>query len=277
MKDLGVPFPAKDVHENQKVMKSSFAGFLWALGWAAFGSAAVYLAISPNIASDNPTLALFTVLLGSGLLSLLPAFQSFPSGATWTALFAAGFWSRWIDTCTTIGGPSDITSTRIELAAGVAWVALGIVAIRDLQRNKNVPFMPALFCLAGAWLIAQFSAEAGGASGMADWLIRIAGISAETAASVTTIARKSIHFLFYGLLALAAFRLAYRGGAKGAWAVAWAFAFALALSLFDETRQSFVVGRTGSIWDVLLDVAGMAVFVGIAYAFSRRGSKQPAT
>lgn len=100
--------------------------------------------------------------------------------------------------------------------------------------------------------------------------------------SVHHILRKTGHFTGYGLLGLAWMR---------AWLIFWrepllrrsyvtwrAFSLAMALSCtvlvasLDELHQSFMVDRTGSIWDVALDTTGATVMLMfcLAVASARR-------
>ncbi len=62
------------------------------------------------------------------------------------------------------------------------------------------------------------------------------------------IIRKCGHLFEYAVLALLAWR------ASGRLGVAVAVAFFVAV--VDETKQSFTLARTGSVWDVLLDTSG---------------------
>lgn len=83
--------------------------------------------------------------------------------------------------------------------------------------------------------------------------------------------RKSAHAVVYGIEGLLAFH-AIRGtrpGFRGPWAMG-ALTIALAVASADELRQSRYAARTGTAWDVLLDVAGAAVALAIASVVARR-------
>jgi hypothetical protein len=74
--------------------------------------------------------------------------------------------------------------------------------------------------------------------------------------------RKAAHFSEYALLGLLAFRAIWLTLASTTLRVAaTAVLLACAVSGIDETRQSFSLARTGSIWDVALDVFGAATAV----------------
>lgn len=102
-----------------------------------------------------------------------------------------------------------------------------------------------------------------GPGGFTNWLESI-GLSPEVAWQVTILCRKTLHFAYYGMVALTA-----HFGVRSRMPV-WAIAWALIQACFDEYRQSASPGRTGSVADVLLDMAGAVMFVGIAVFLSAR-------
>lgn len=70
--------------------------------------------------------------------------------------------------------------------------------------------------------------------------------------------RKLAHLTEYAILALFASR-AFAGSAKTFLRKYWflvAFSVVVLIASIDETNQSFLASRTGSVYDVLLDVAG---------------------
>lgn len=132
---------------------------------------------------------------------------------------------------------------------------------------------PAAWMLWIAWsagfFVAYLSGGVGGAGRFFAWLQEM-GLSLAQADMVVLIVRKSIHVTAYGAFAVCAF-----GGLKDClWgprsrlvlAVGWPLAFAV----FDEIKQSRASGRTGSAYDVLIDLAGIALFLGFAYWRERR-------
>lgn len=84
------------------------------------------------------------------------------------------------------------------------------------------------------------------------WLRRLLGREVPYAVHVTI--RKMAHLLEYAILGALTWRADRR--------VAIALGVAALVAITDETRQSFTVSRTGSPWDVGLDVIGAAVGVG---------------
>ena len=80
--------------------------------------------------------------------------------------------------------------------------------------------------------------------------------------------RKLAHLVEYGILGALALRGAAGSqpadpfdGLRARRSTVIALAVALFVAIIDETRQSFVATRTGSPWDVLVDVAGAAIGV----------------
>jgi VanZ family protein len=93
------------------------------------------------------------------------------------------------------------------------------------------------------------------------WLRRIFG--REVPFTVHVAIRKSAHLLEYAILGALAWRADRR--------LAVALAVAALVAITDETRQSFTVSRTGSPWDVLLDISGGSVGVWVMRTVSPRG------
>ncbi|HUP62217.1 MAG TPA: VanZ family protein [Thermoanaerobaculia bacterium] len=79
--------------------------------------------------------------------------------------------------------------------------------------------------------------------------------------------RKLAHVVEYGILGALAFRAARIDFPRRAMAIA--LAVALLVSMIDEVHQSTIASRTGTGWDVLLDLIG----AGIALWFLRRNQQ----
>lgn len=84
--------------------------------------------------------------------------------------------------------------------------------------------------------------------------------------------RKFAHFAEYFVLAFFAFR-AFSSSAneflrKYRFQISLSLVFSIAA--LDEFHQSFLVSRTGSVWDVLLDTAGGLTALSIIYFWNRR-------
>lgn len=83
--------------------------------------------------------------------------------------------------------------------------------------------------------------------------------------------RKLAHVTVYAALAFLAARAftnATHAHLRRFWHL-FAFALVALVASIDETNQSFVNSRTGSIYDVLLDIAGGTAMIGIFYFVSK--------
>ena len=82
--------------------------------------------------------------------------------------------------------------------------------------------------------------------------------------------RKLAHFTEYAVLAFLAWR-SFAVSALHRHSLILAASLVLAVAGVDETTQSFNPERTGSPVDVLIDLGGGLVAIGIVYLSSRRG------
>lgn len=157
------------------------------------------------------------------------------------------------------GDPAAPTLPASLLA--LAGAALFVhAALRD-----HKPVLPLLVLGACACLVAYFSGGRGGPGPMMDWYERF-GLTEAQAYALTLAFRKTVHFTFYGTVGLSALLAAHRAGAGRAEAVRTAALAVLVVAGADELRQAGYANRSGSPWDVLLDFAGAAVFVGLSEA-----------
>jgi len=101
--------------------------------------------------------------------------------------------------------------------------------------------------------------------------------SPETVLIVHAAIRKTAHFVEYAVLATLAARAYGRAASnqvRGKWAI-WALITVVAVAAADEFVQSFNVTRTGSPFDVLLDLAGGIAGLLFFAAFVRLRSRRP--
>lgn len=103
----------------------------------------------------------------------------------------------------------------------------------------------------------SFSAESSGG-----WFRRLFGFDPPYVLHM--IIRKLAHVVEYAVLGALAL---YAARASFTRAAAIAMTVALALAVTDEWRQSLSRTRTGSVWDVLLDLAGAALGAWMLNAF----------
>lgn len=164
-----------------------------------------------------------------------------------------------------IAGESALRSPLPLLAVGL----LGIAAFAATIRERARVAAPLAVLGLMACLVAYFSSGHGGAGPMTRWLLAH-GLTIERAHALTLAFRKTVHFTFYGTVGWTALRAACATGAGSKEAIRAALLSALVVASFDELRQSAYADRTGSAWDVLLDLAGAATFVGLSGTVRRK-------
>ena len=110
-------------------------------------------------------------------------------------------------------------------------------------------------------------------STLVDWLRALfAELDAKARYRLIVAIRKSAHFVEYSIFALLAFRAAMlSAGRNQLVSAAWIALFlVLVLASADEARQAFSNVRTGSPYDVAIDLTGGAVTIAALMLFSRR-------
>lgn len=157
-----------------------------------------------------------------------------------------------------------ITMESVLLLCGAFVFGRGIALLASPTDTKadrmERSFSWVLFCFIGL-LVAYYSSSAGGPGSMLGFLTRVLGINPDLAGIIVVVVRKCLHFTFYGILALASARAMRLGGVDAYRTTVFGVLWSLAHACFDELRQTGEVGRTGSGWDVLLDLAGILVFL----------------
>ncbi len=138
-------------------------------------------------------------------------------------------------------------------------------AVAGAQRGRLIVvyWLPAVLW---AVLVLLASSDLFSSSHSADWIgeiiIRVVGhpLPPRQFNVIHFAVRKSAHLAEYFILGALLFRAA-RGDARG-WRGRWAaaaIALAAAVAALDEWHQLFVPSRTGTAWDMVIDVAGSAV------------------
>ncbi|MCX7798763.1 MAG: VanZ family protein [Fimbriimonadales bacterium] len=206
------------------------------------------------IAASLALLAAFA--LGRGLLlGVLPE--------RGLALYLALFGVLWA-----LGSRDDLPRLLKLGMVGALAAAAGFLAVqarRNPSRRRVVWALAAALC---SLLVALFSGGQGAPGAYPSWLELLFGLDAATAELVSTVSRKVLHFLFYGLFAAAAFLAAASKGERGACALALTIVALHAGA--DEARQVSHSARSGSVGDILLDLAGAVVFLLVASSTRRR-------
>ncbi len=193
------------------------------------------------------------------------------------ASLATGVLTLW-----TFSATASATESRVKpsdpflLALGAAWV-VSVAAFlfsaatgKPADRRLAAWMIPSMAC---GWLIAYISSNAGGAPSMIAFVERLLGLGKEAAETTVLVARKCVHFTFYGCVALLAAKMLRTAEPRTRRAIVFGILYALLLASFDELRQSGMSDRTGSFWDVLLDLSGALAF---STVFRKPASRKPA-
>lgn len=195
-----------------------------------------------------------------GVFLLLPRLREEKAVAGWVLMLVAGTLGFW----RLSGGGTQFDVDRLIFLAIIAGVPFFQWAIRN--RSLGIPLTVVAVL---AVLVGFFSSAKGGADPMQHWLV-LHGYNEAQAHEITLIFRKTVHFTFYGTVGLTSTVLGWRATGKESDAVRTGLFAALFLAAFDELRQSAYTNRSGSAWDVLLDLAGAATFIGLSRWIVRR-------
>lgn len=114
--------------------------------------------------------------------------------------------------------------------------------------------------------------------GLIDRVVRwfFSGASEHTIETMNFLVRKVSHFVEYAFFAALLFR-AFRADSPLRWRFSWAvysFAGIVCWALMDEYHQTFTRNRSGSISDVMLDIAG-GLFMLVVIAYFNRPQRHP--
>lgn len=259
-------------------MKPLVAGAAWLIG-AALSSAAIFVVLGLFSRIDPQMWMVFTLALVTGLV--MRSWPNVRSQVQWSltvfymAAYVATVGSAWVLGMdkTSLSPTLRSLAQHAQVVAAVMAVGLGLllavlaVAYRKKSPWASVGLAAVIICSS---LVAFFSGTRGAPGGSAAWLASFLHIGPAAADAIVHFARKTVHFVFFGSFAWFGLRAAQAAGASRGLAISSAFAFALSHACIDEWRQVSAPGRTGSAWDVLLDLSGMVVFVFLA---TRRPNK----
>lgn len=181
-------------------------------------------------------------------LALSPGLRRDASFAPWLLMSipaAVGLWR--------------LSAGRAEpIAFGIA--AIGAIFFVIVQGKAKLAFGALAVFVA---LIAFYSSGQGGSGPMIGWYERF-GLTEAQAGALTYAFRKTVHFTFYGTVGWTALQAARAAGGGRIEAIRTGMLVVLSVASFDELRQSGYANRSGSPWDVMLDLMGAAFFLGLS-------------
>ena len=156
---------------------------------------------------------------------------------------------------------SELLVAIVLLFAGLTiWGILQrIYASYETPAERRLAFGSA-FLIPLLVLLASYSGASGGAGGMTPWF---SWLPDDVAWAIVVTIRKLIHSTYYPLLALSALAAFTRTRPDLRANAPWALGLAAIFAIFDELRQSLIPGRTGSGWDVLLDLVAATIVLAL--------------
>ena len=220
-----------------------------------------------------PLVLLVTTGLVAGLFPFLKPLQT-------RLMFVSAYGTAFIWVWATGQPASGLGIGRFWLATTVLLVAiLAVLTFVQSQSQTSGKKWSWTFLLAVAFGL--FVAFVSGPGGEADWLSElvwnVSGLDRSewrTHIKIVFYIRKSIHFLVYGSAAFVTAWAIWKQGGKLPVCLAAGYGWPLPLAIFDEWNQSHVESRTGTPWDVMIDLFGMTVFLGVfAWIYKRKETK----
>lgn len=250
--------------------------FVFLVAFGAMGALSL-----PYESWGMPVWPVAMMTLASGLiLSLIPGLEKYRVHLA--TIYFTVFLLMWLQSF-----PRPITpKATIYHLRGLIWIltyaCFGLVAFVTLidllrrARKEEAGRKAVVFGLGATFMgaaLAFASGPGGGADPMMAWFQSL-GMSQSMAEMTILIFRKTIHFVYYGLLALLAGAAAFHGRSDSRkWGpMVVGFLFMLLHAVFDEFRQSNVSIRTGSWIDVGVDSLGALTFLWLA--FGRKGGRR---
>lgn len=171
---------------------------------------------------------------------------------------------------------------QVDLEIGRTWIVtvvglgtLASVLVWNLKDRQGFWWLAALILATGFGLfIAYASGPQGSTPWMFDFYMKLFGFRPDEwkkGLDCVHYTRKSLHFLGYGMTALATAFIAYKVKNNLNRSLLFGILWPLPIAIFDEWQQRFSPDkRTGQISDVLLDFSGMVVFLGVFWWVQRR-------
>ncbi len=232
----------------------------------ALGTGALTFGLAALDVSPWPLLGLFLVV-GWALMAIRPAEPMLPSGLTlYACLFVTAFILSLPESPSPRVGIARMAVTLLLLM--ISLVAFFVMLIRSRGKEEAFPWLIA--AIAMAVFVAFISGDRGGADSMRSALL--SWLPPWLAEAVLFAVRKSIHILFYGIMAWTVYRAGKSVGVSVPWA---AVAFSVAHGGFDEYRQ-FAASKTrfGTPTDILFDLGGALLILALGGAFRKSAPRK---
>jgi len=220
-----------------------------------------YVLISVDLASTGAWSAGFLALsitTALAALALTPAISSMAIAMVYLALFALSWLWPGPGVYLHLDGPSWAAELPSDPAIMILTLTVTLVSLGVLSQGNSRRLVYALLLIAMGLVISRLSGEAGSPGWMLAFFRDTVGLSQYAAEIATIIVRKTIHFGFYGCMALSAASFASTFNTRVVNIHNFATVWTLGHAAFDEMRQSQTPSRTGTIIDVILDLTGVA-------------------
>jgi hypothetical protein len=208
------------------------------------------------------------LLMGSCMTILLAQSRWTPKGMLLAAqglTWVSGCFTVWL-VSTSAKLPRLESKLLLSLCAlsGASLLASLIIPFFLVNRERKVAIWLTLVLLSGL-----FVAFASGSAGRLDLIaetLRNLGLDGDSLRFAALAVRKVGHFTMYGLIGWFGARAALAAGERKPSAAVFGLLTVLFLGGFDEIRQSTSPSRFGSPWDLAIDLAGAATFIGLTRA-----------
>lgn len=218
--------------------------------------------------------AVLIVLVVAGCWPIVRSLHAAADALRWVLRYVVAF-----SLAVGLGLMSDRLENLMHIpgpVAKISWLAICTLPIllgyQLSARGKSVRWLT--LAMGMGLLVAVFSGAVGDADPMIAWLQSVAGWSLERAEVGTFVFRKSTHVVFYCALSYSLARAALAAkldfNIAARLAVIWAFSH----SVFDEATQMSFDSRTGSVWDVLIDMSGAGAALLIVWLHWRRRQRK---
>ena len=161
----------------------------------------------------------------------------------------------------------DIGPLSIQIELALAGVGTALLLMRN---SLSKPEWRLIFFMLLTWAVAYLSGSTGGADHMTSYF-NFLHLTVDQLNDLIKAIRKTIHVSFYG--GLTWLIATYLWNSMPTLGLKWYFpiAFSFTIAYCDEYRQSMMPNRSGSVWDVLLDMsATFFVLVLLQFADHRK-------